>query len=124
MALLHTGHCLSSWPVTTALLSKHSNGVITITLPGEGGGNIRPAVGVRPHHPGDLLVIGSDGLEHLDAVTKHCDRLIFLNFLWQHVQHHRSSLEKRLNGLENCRDDEPWRKALALDDTSIAVLWA
>jgi hypothetical protein len=121
LALLHTGQLLSSWPVTTALLSKHSNGVITITLPGEGGKCIRPALIVKPHQPGDMLVIASDGLDHLDAVTRHENRLTFLNYFWKHVAD-RSCLERGLRDLEN--RDGRFTKALSLDDTTIGVILA
>jgi len=121
LALIHTGQLLSSWPVTTNLLSKHSNGVNTITLPGEGGKCIRPAVSVRLHQTGDMLVIGSDGLEHLDAITRHDDKMTFLNYLWKHVED-RSCLERCLRDLEN--GDGRFTKALSLDDTTIGILWA
>jgi len=122
-ALLHTKELLSSWPVTTGLLSKHTNGLITITLPGYEEQGFFPSVGVRPYRMGDLLVIGSDGIDHLDALTKQRDRLTFLNYLWKIVQDERSSLERALMGLGNGRQEGQWQKALALDDTTIGMLW-
>jgi hypothetical protein len=77
LALLHTKELLSSWPIATGLLSKHTNGVITVTLPGDEEQGFLPSVGARPHRMGDLLVIGSDGIHHLDTFTKHADRLTF-----------------------------------------------
>jgi hypothetical protein len=124
LALLHTRELLSSWPVTTGLLSKHTNGLITVTLPGDGTQGFFPSVGVRPFRPGDLLVIGSDGLDHLDTLTKQRDRLTFLNYLWKTVQDERSGLERALAGLGNGRQEGQWQKALALDDTTIGMLWA
>jgi hypothetical protein len=123
-ALLHTKELLSSWPVATGLLSKHTNGMLTVTLPGDEAQGFLPSVGVRPFRPGDLLVIGSDGLDHLDTLTKQRDRLTFLNYLWKIVRDERSGLERALVGLGNARMDGQWQNALALDDTSIGMLWA
>ena len=124
LALLHTEQRLSSWPVATPLLSKHANGRTTITLPGYETQGVLPSVGVRLHRPGDLFVIASDGLDHLDTVTKHADRLTFLNYLWKIVQDERSGLERGLKALVTGRDDKEWQNALALDDTTIGILWA
>jgi hypothetical protein len=124
LALLHTKERLSSWPIHTPLLTRHTNGVTTITLPGDKEQGFFPSVGVRLHRMGDLLVIGSDGLDHLDTLTKQRDRLTFLNYLWKIVQDERSSLERALKALETDRQDEQWQKALVLDDTTIGMLWA
>ena len=124
LALLHTKELLSSWPIHTPLLSKHTNGVITITLPGDEAAGFFPSVGVKPHRMGDLLVIGSDGLDHLDTLTKHADQLTFLNYLWKIVRDERSGLKRVLAGLGNGRMDGQWQKALELDDTTIGMLWA
>ena len=124
LALLHTRERLSSWPVATSLLSKHSNGVMTVTLPGYGTQGVLPSMGVRPHRPGDLLVCGSDGLDHLDTVTKHTDRLTFLNYLYKLIQANRLSLDQGLTALVAGRDDKEWHNALALDDITIGLIWA
>jgi hypothetical protein len=124
LALLHTEQLLSSWPIHTPLLSKHTNGVTTITLPGYEEQGYRPSVSVRPHRPGDLLVIGSDGIDHLDAVTKHGDQLTFLNYLFKHIRDERAGLERALKTLATGRQDAQWRNALSLDDTTIGILWA
>ena len=121
LALIHTGQLLSSWPVTTALLSKHSNGVNTIMLPGVDGTCLHPALCARPHQPGDMLVIGSDGLEYLNAVTWNDDKMTFVNYLWKRVGD-RSCLERCLRNLGN--GDGHFTKALSIDDTTIGVILA
>lgn len=124
LALLHTKQRLSSWPIATDLLSKHANGRMTITLPGYVTQGFRPSVGIRPHRPGDMLVIASDGIHHLDTVTKHTLHLTFLNCLWKLVQDERCGLERALKSLETGRDDKEWRNALLLDDTTIGIFLA
>ena len=70
-----------------------------------------------------MLVLGSDGLDHLDTLTKKCDRLSFPNYLWKQIQSERPSLERGLNEIQHGRTDTNWRNALALDDTTIGILW-
>jgi len=124
LTLLHAAPLLAGWPIHTPLLSKQANGVTTITLPGDATRGFRPALGVRPHSPGDMLVLGSDGLDHLDTLTKKGDRLSFLNFLWKQIHDERASLDRRLHEMHQGRTDAHWRNALALDDTTIGILWA
>jgi hypothetical protein len=71
-----------------------------------------------------MLLIGSDGLDHLDTVTKHADRLSFQNYLWTRIRSDRSHLSTLLQGLPEGRTDAPWRNALTLDDTTIGILWS
>ena len=68
--------------------------------------------------------MGSDGLDHLDTVTKHCDRLSFTNYLWQELRHDPAHIAMVLEEMPLGRQDAPWRNALALDDTTIGILWA
>jgi Protein phosphatase 2C len=124
LTLLHTQPLFARWPIHTPLLSNHANGVTTISLPGYATQGYLPSVGVRPHSPGDMLVIGSDGLDHLNSVTMKCDRLYFLNFLWTQIQQGRSCLDSCLQALPTGRTDAPWQNALDLDDTTIGILWA
>jgi hypothetical protein len=124
MVLLHTEPLLAGWPIHTPLLSKQANGVTTITLPGDGPEGVLPALGVRPYRAGDLLVLGSDGLDHLDTVTKKCDRLSFPNYLWKHIHDEYASVDMRLREMQQGRTDPAWQNALALDDTTIGILWA
>jgi hypothetical protein len=68
--------------------------------------------------------MGSDGLEHLETVTKTYDKLYFSNYLWKHIRHDRACVERALYGLHHERADTQWRNALELDDTTIGILWA
>ena len=124
LALLHAPPLLDGWPIHTPLLTKQSNGVTTLTLPRYATKGYRPAIGCRPHVPGDMLIMGSDGLEHLDTVTKKCDRLYFTNYLWQQIRHDRSRLDMVLHSLQHGRVEAQWRNALSLDDATIGILWA
>ena len=124
LALLHAQQLLSGWPIHTPLLTRQSDGNTTITLPGYETHGYRPSVGVRPHNPGDILVMGSDGLDHLNTVTVKYDRLYFLNYLWKHIQDEPADMERSLQGLQTGRTDAPWQNALALDDTTIGILWS
>jgi hypothetical protein len=110
--------------VETPLLTKQANGLRTITLPGCDTRGFKPAIGLRPHLPGDILILGSDGLTHLDAVTKQCDRLTFPNYLLREIGGDPASLTTTLAGLREHRQDAPWRNALAFDDTTIGLIWA
>jgi hypothetical protein len=124
LLLLHTGQLLSSWPLSTPLLSRQSNGTTTITLPGYAAAGIAPSIGLRPHVPGDMLLIGSDGLDHLDTVTKHADRLTFANYLWTRIRSDPLSLSTHLKALPEGRTDASWQTALTLDDTTLGILWS
>jgi len=124
LCLVHATSLLSGWPIRTPLLSKQANGVTTITLPGSVTSGVSPALGVRPHTPGDMLLIGSDGLDHLDTVTKKSDRLSFPNYLWKKIQSERGSLSMGLKALQQGREDATWQNALAIDDTTIGILRA
>jgi len=124
LILLHTGQLLSGWPLSTPLLSKQSNGTTTITLPGYAAAGIMPSLSVRPWVPGDMLLIGSDGLLHLDTVTKHTDRLSFQNYLWTRIRSDRPHLSTNVQALPEGRTDAPWQNALTLDDTTIGILWS
>jgi hypothetical protein len=124
LTLLHTTQLLSGWPLSTPLLSKQSNGTTTITLPGYAAAGIAPSIGIAPHVPGDMLLIGSDGLDHLDTVTKHTDRLTLANYLWTRIRSDRSHLLTHVKALPEGRTDAPWQTALTLDDTTIGILWS
>jgi hypothetical protein len=124
LALLHSRQLLAGWPIQTPLLTKQANGRTTITMPGYAATGCQPSVGVRPHTPGDILVLGSDGLDHLDTVTRTYERLTFANFLWREIRHDPTQLAMVLHGLPQGRADTPWRNALALDDTTIGLIWA
>jgi LysM repeat protein len=124
LSLLHTRERLAGWPVETPLLSKQANGLLTITLPGFASHGFEPAVGLRPHRAGDILLVGSDGLDHLDAVTKKGDRLTLANYLWQHIAQDPSQIATALPRLAEGREDPQWQNALALDDTTIGLMWA
>lgn len=124
LELLHAPPLLAGWPIHTPLMAKQTNGVTTITMPGYAIQGYRPAVACTPHTPGDLLVMGSDGLEHLETVTKTYDKLYFSNYLWKQFRHDRARVERALHGLHHERADTHWRNALELDDTTIGILWA
>jgi hypothetical protein len=124
LELLHSQFLLAGWPIHTPLLSNQSNGVTTLTMPGYAAQGYQPAVACKPHVPGDLLLIGSDGLDHLDTVTKKCNRVYFSNFLWKQIHTERSCLEQVLQRLHNGQAEAQWRTALELDDTTIGILWA
>jgi len=124
LSVLHSKERLAGWPVETRLLTKQANGMTTITLPDFPSHGFSPSVGVRPHRPGDILLLGSDGLEHLETVTKKCDRLTLPNYLYQHIQDDPGLISMALRHLEEGRLDAPWLSALALDDTTIGLIWA
>ena len=124
LALLHSQPLLDGWPIHTPLLTKQSNGGTTLALPGYATQGYRHSIGCKPHVPGDILVMGSDGLEHLDTVTKNCDRLYFTNYLWKQMHNKRSRLDMVLHSLQNGRAEPQWSNALTLDDTTIGILWA
>jgi hypothetical protein len=71
-----------------------------------------------------MLLIASDGLLHLDTVTKHTDHLSFQNYLWTQVRNNRPHLSAILHQLSEERTDAPWQNALTLDDTTIGILWS
>jgi hypothetical protein len=123
LLLLHTTQLLAGLPIHTPLLTRQSNGTTTITLPTEATTGYRPSVGIRPHRPGDLLVIGSDGLDNLDKVTRQ-NHFVFHNYLWTHIRDSRSRLDECLHHLQTGRQDAAWQNALAQDDTTIGILWA
>ncbi len=124
LSIIHTTQLLSGWPVETPLLTKQANGRTTITLPGYESHGFHPAVGLRPYRPGDILLVGSDGLTNLDAVTKHSDRLTLPNYLCRETGNDPSRLSTTLAGLREHRQDAPWQNALRLDDTAIGLIWA
>jgi hypothetical protein len=124
LTILHTSQLLSGWPLATPLLSKQSNGTTTITLPGYAAAGIMPSLSVRPRFPGDMLLIGSDGLLHLDTVTKHTDHLSFHNYLWTQIRGDRPHLSTTVHQLPEGRTDAPWQNALTLDDTTLGILWS
>ncbi len=124
LSLIHTRERLAGWPVETPLLTKQANGLRTITLPGYTTHGFQPSVGLKPHRPGDILLLGSDGLAHLDAVTKQCDRLTLPNYLLRESRQDPSRLETTLAGLRESRQDASWQHAFAADDTTIGLIWA
>jgi hypothetical protein len=123
LLLLHSTQLLAGLPIHTPLLTKQSNGGTTITLPAHASTGYLPSIGVRPHRPGDLLLIGSDGLDNLNKVTKK-DSYDFHNYLWTQIHDGRSHLDDCLQSLQTGRQDTQWQNALAQDDTTIGILWA
>jgi hypothetical protein len=124
LSLLHSRERLAGWPVETRLLTKHANGLTTITLPDFASHGFAPSVGLRPHRPGDIILAGSDGLEHLETVTKKCDRLSLPNYLYQKLRDDPSPLPIALRHIAEGRKDAQWQNALALDDTTIGLIRA